>query len=212
MLAIGEKMICNGVPISVLRFLGKGKGGYSYLVQYGEQQMVLKKYHYEPCEVYTFEANKLQTELRDYKKLTGLRIPMPSLVDVNHEEQYIIKEYINGPTLAELIAEGHLPFQYYRQMKQMCTTLYETNLNIDYMPQNFVSQNGRLFYVDYERNPYSAQWDFEHWGIYFWVNRKGMRQYLKTLDHKYLSRLGKPLHTPMNDLKARIILFFLYFC
>lgn len=79
------------------------------------------------------------------------------------------------------------------------------------MPQNFVSRNGQIFYVDYERNPYSPEWDFEHWGIYFWVNRKGMKQYLKTLDHKYLSRLGKPLHTPWNDLKAALLLLLLHF-
>lgn len=212
MLKTGQQMVCNGVPITVLRFLGKGKGGYSYLIQYGKQQMVLKKYHYEPCEVYTFEADKLKTELRDYKKLTGLGIPVPVLVDVNHEEQYIIKEYIDGPTLAELAASGRLSFRYYRQMKQLCKILYGANLNIDYMPQNFATRNGQIFYVDYERNPYSPEWDFEHWGIYFWVNRKGMKQYLKTLDHKYLSRLGKPLHTPWNDLKAAFLLLLLHFC
>lgn len=212
MLKIGQQMICNEIPITVLRFLGKGKGGYSYLVQYGKQHMVLKKYHYEPCEVYIFEADKLETELRDYNKLVGLGIPVPNLVNVNHKEQYIIKEYIDGPTLAELAALGHLSFQYYRQIKQLSIILYEANLNIDYMPQNFVSRDGKIFYVDYERNPYSPQWDFEHWGIYFWVNRKGMKQYLKTLDHKYLSKLGKPIHTPWNDLKAAFILFFLRFC
>ena len=162
-------MVCNGTPITILRFLGKGKGGYSYLVQYGDQQRVLKKYHYEPCEVYTFESDKLKTELRDYRKLSGLHIPLPMLIDVNYEEQYIIKEYIDGPTLAELAASGRLSFQYYRQMKQICTILYGANLNIDYMPQNFASRNGQIFYVDYERNPYSPEWDFEHWGIYFWV-------------------------------------------
>lgn len=127
MLKIGQQMICNEIPITVLRFLGKGKGGYSYLVQYGKQHMVLKKYHYEPCEVYTFEADKLETELRDYNKLVGLGIPVPNLVNVNHKEQYIIKEYIDGPTLAELAALGHLSFQYYRQIKQLSIILYEAN-------------------------------------------------------------------------------------
>ena len=211
MLKIGQQMVCNGTPITVLRFLGKGKGGYSYLVQYGDRQRVLKKYHYEPCEVYTFESDKLKTELRDYRKLSGLHIPLPLLIDINYEEQYIIKEYIDGPTLAELAASGRLSFQYYRQMKQICTILYVSNLNIDYMPQNFASRNGQIFYVDYERNPYAPEWDFEHWGIYFWVNRRGMKQYLKTLDHKYLSKLGKPLRNPWNDLKARFFLLLLHF-
>lgn len=207
----GQHLCCNGTNIEVLCFLGKGRGGYSYLVLYGGKKMVLKKYHYEPCEVYTFEKNKLEAELRDYKKLAGLHIPMPVLVDINYEEQYIIKEYIEGPTLAELIAEGKLSFRYYLQMRELCKILYKARLNIDYMPQNFVARDGRFFYIDFERNPYSNEWDFEHWGIYFWVNRSGMKKYIKTLDHKYLSKMGKPLHTPANDLKAKLILFILHF-
>ena len=39
-------------------------------------------------------------------------------------------------------------------------------LNIDYYPTNCVVQDGLLWYVDYECNDYSEQWDFEHWIIF----------------------------------------------
>ena len=50
----------------------------------------------------------------------------------------------------------------------MCDLLYPAGLNIDYFPTNFVEQNGKLYYIDYECNGYMEQWDFEHWGIQYW--------------------------------------------
>ena len=49
-----EKMTCNHREFDVLKLLGKGKGGYSYLVTDGTQQYVLKQIHHEPCDYYTF--------------------------------------------------------------------------------------------------------------------------------------------------------------
>ena len=42
------ELTINGNPYQVLRLLGKGKGGYSYLVTDGESQYVIKQIHHEP--------------------------------------------------------------------------------------------------------------------------------------------------------------------
>ena len=68
-----EKMTVNGREFDVLRLLGKGKGGYSYLVTDGERQFVLKQIHHEPCDYYQF-GNKLEAELRDYARLQALGV------------------------------------------------------------------------------------------------------------------------------------------
>ena len=69
------KMTVNDAEYTVIKLLGKGKGGYSYLVTDGRAQYVLKQIHHEPCEYYTF-GDKLQFELRDYETLRNLGIPM----------------------------------------------------------------------------------------------------------------------------------------
>lgn len=69
------KMTVNDAEYTVIKLLGKGKGGYSYLVTDGAAQYVLKQIHHEPCEYYTF-GDKLQSELRDYETLRNLGIPM----------------------------------------------------------------------------------------------------------------------------------------
>lgn len=157
----------NGKPYIQLRLLGKGKGGYSYLVTDGETEFVLKQIHHEPCDYYQF-GDKLASELRDYARLRGLGIRMPELYAVDEPGERLLKQYIRGDTIAELVARGEMRPEYRQQMLEMCAVLYPAGLNIDYYPTNFVVQDGLLYYIDYECNGYMEQWDFEHWGSQYW--------------------------------------------
>ena len=40
------------------------------------------------------------------------------------------------------------------QVKEMCVNLYATKANIDYYPTNFVVQEDKIYYLDYECNDY----------------------------------------------------------
>ena len=162
-----DTMTVNDTEYTVLRLLGKGKGGYSYLVTDGEREYVLKQIHHEPCEYYTF-GDKLQSELRDYETLRALGIPLPRLLAVDKAQERLLKEYIAGPTVAELRASGRMDGRWTEQVRAMCAVLYPAGLNIDYYPTNFVPRGERLYYIDYECNVYMEQWDFEHWGIRYW--------------------------------------------
>ena len=75
-------MTVNGKDYGLITLLGKGKGGYSYLVTDGNIRFVLKQIHHEPCDYYQF-GNKLESELRDYATLSKVGIPMPKLLDVD---------------------------------------------------------------------------------------------------------------------------------
>ena len=44
-----EILTVNGAEYSVIKLLGKGKGGYSYLVTDGKENFVLKQIHHESC-------------------------------------------------------------------------------------------------------------------------------------------------------------------
>ena len=92
----------SNTEYTALQLLGKGKGGYSYLVTDGLEQYVLKQIHHEPCEYYTF-SDKLKAELRDYETLRRLGIPMPELLAVDERQERLLKQYIAGPTAAELL-------------------------------------------------------------------------------------------------------------
>ena len=167
-----EILTVNGKTYRVLKLLGKGKGGYSYLVtDETGRQLVLKQIHHEPCDYYQF-GDKLQSELRDYRRLRQIGIPLPELLEADVAAERILKEYIDGPTIAQLVAENRMEQSYYDQIQNMCDLLYAANTNIDYYPTNFVVREGKLYYIDYECNDYMRQWDYENWGKQYWLPQK----------------------------------------
>lgn len=162
-----EKMTVNHREFEVLKLLGKGKGGYSWLVTDGTEKYVLKQIHHEPCDYYTF-GDKLASELRDYETLKNAGIPLPRLLDVDHSQERLLKTYIDGDTVNVLVKEDRMRPEYYSQVEAMCRKLYAADLNIDYYPTNFVVQDGQLYYIDFECNHYMSEWNFENWGCKYW--------------------------------------------
>ena len=94
----------NGIPYQLLSLLGKGKGGYSYLAEKDGRQYVLKQIHHEPCPYYTF-GNKIQAERNDYDRLTAAGIRIPKMLDIDVVNERVLKEYIPGPTIFELVKQ-----------------------------------------------------------------------------------------------------------
>lgn len=173
-----ETMDVCGREFQILKLLGHGKGGYSYLVTDGEEEYVLKQIHHEPCAYYTF-GDKIQSELQDYERLKAIGIPMPELLAVDIEKERILKEYVEGDTVFDLVYRDEMRPEYIDQMMDMCRRLYPANTNIDYFPTNLIVRNGALVYVDYECNDYMEQWNFENWGIRYWSKTPEFLQYLR---------------------------------
>ena len=171
-----ETIRLNEKEFSVIRLLGKGKGGYSYLVRDEAGEYVLKQIHHEPCDYYQF-GDKLASELRDYERLRSVGIPIPRLLEVDQEQERILKEYICGDTIDKLVKEDRMEERYFHQMEDMCRLLYPAGLNIDYFPTNFVVREGQIYYIDFECNEYQEQWDFEHWGSLYWSKTPEFLEY-----------------------------------
>ena len=165
---MNDIMTVNGIEYEIIKLLGRGKGGYSYLAQKGEKLFVLKQIHHEPCDYYTF-GNKIESEIRDYHRLKEVGIKMPEMIDVDIENERILKEFIDGDTIFDIVARGEMKQTYIDQVKEMCALLYPQGLNIDYYPTNFIPQNDILYYIDYECNGYMDEWTFENWGIQYWI-------------------------------------------
>ena len=142
-----ETMMVNGKEYTLLKLLGKGKGGYSWLAEADDGRAVtLKQIHHEPCDYYQF-GDKLAAELADYRRLSEIGIPMPEMLDVDRENERIVKEYIKGETVYEMVLQDRLPETCLEQIRAMCRLLYPAHTNIDYFPTNFILQtwtNGTL--------------------------------------------------------------------
>lgn len=172
-----KKLSVNGKDYNIIKLLGKGKGGYSYLADDGHKEYVLKQIHHEPCSYYQF-GDKVQAEINDYKRLKEIGIRIPEMIDVDVKNERILKEYIDGDTIFHLVKTDNMKNDYFIQIKEMCNLLYPANTNIDYFPTNFVVQNGLIYYIDYECNNYMEEWNFENWGIKYWSKTEEFLKYL----------------------------------
>ena len=101
------------------------------------------------------------------------------MLDVDIENERIIKEYIDGPTIYELVKDDAMDDSYIVQVREMAQMVYSAGLNIDYFPTNFVVANGAIFYIDYECNLYMDEWNFENWGIKYWSKTKEFLEYMQ---------------------------------
>ncbi len=164
---MAERFVVNGKTYQTIKLLGHGKGGYSYLVEGDKKLFVLKQIHHEPCDYYQF-GDKMQAELHDYQRLSEVGIHLPKLIAFDLEQEIILKEYIDGPTIAELVEQKALQPEHIEKVFRMQNQCITKGLNIDYYPTNFIVQGENLYYIDYECNLYDPKWDFDHWGAQYW--------------------------------------------
>ena len=163
-----EFLSVNNKYFKVIKLLGKGKGGYSYLVEdESSNRFVLKQIHHEPCSYYQF-GNKIEAEINDYKRLYDAQIRIPKMLDVDIEQERILKEYIDGETIVHYVKNDLMNESFYEQIEEMVNLLKNKNLNIDYYPTNFIVQNGLIYYIDYECNTYCEEWNYLNWGSKYW--------------------------------------------
>jgi hypothetical protein len=169
--------IC-GKCYRLIRLLGHGKGGYSWLADCDGSPAVVKQIHHEPCDYYSF-GNKIEAERNDYERLkaAGIRIPEMLAIDVNAER--LVKEYIEGPTIYELVRDGSSAEPWLLQVLEMAGKAKAAGMNIDYFSTNFVVQahTDLLYYIDYECNEYTEEWNFENWGVRYWSQTPDFLKY-----------------------------------
>ena len=161
--------------------LGRGKGGYSYLAEWDGHPAVLKQIHHEPCDYYAF-GNKIEAEQRDHDRLLAAGIRIPRMLAIDTHAERIVKEYIEGPTVFDLVKNGASAEPYLAQARDMAERAKAAGLNIDWFPTNFAVRDGLIWYVDYECNEYMDEWSFENWGIRYWSRTPEFEAYLKEHD------------------------------
>ena len=154
---MNKEMNVNGKSYTIIKLLGKGKGGYSYLAESGNNRYVLKQIHHEPCDYYQF-GNKLEAEIRDYKKLEEIGIKMPAMLEIDVKNERILKEFIDGDTIYQLVLEDKMKTDYIEQLHR---------------------HNEEIYYVDFECNNYIEKWNFENWGVKYWSKTPEFLQYVK---------------------------------
>ena len=101
------------------------------------------------------------------------------MLAVDIEAERIVKEYIKGETIFDLVKGGVSVELYLPQVREMAAQAKAHGLNIDYFPTNFVVRDGLIWYVDYECNSYMDEWSFDNWGVKYWSRTPEFEKHLR---------------------------------
>ena len=85
---------------------------------------------------------------------------MPEMLDVDRENERIVKEYIEGRRSMKWSCRTACPRPAWNRSGP-CAACLPGPHHIDYFPTNFILQNGVLYYVDYECNNYMDEWNLK---------------------------------------------------
>ena len=170
---ISDTINILGERYKVQKTLGKGKGGYSFLVEDTKGRFfTLKCFHHETVEYYTFSTNKVDLELNAYRFLIHSSVKIPRLLYWDREREIILKEFIPGETALERVERGEDLSSYFPTLSYIQREMKERSVNLDWYPSNFIDYNNDLYYIDYEISPYEEKWSFENWGVHYWKKNK----------------------------------------
>lgn len=196
----------------IIQTLGQGKTGTAYLVKKNNSQFVLKKMN-EQTEDPQKTVEIFNGEKYCYERMSKIGKGIPKLFEFDEKNHFLVKEYIQGETAATLathdaFCKDGLTENHFRQILDMSRRFKKVGIHVDYFPTNFIYTNsGELYCIDYECYDYNSEWDFEHWGIYYWLNKDGMRDHLEKGGTSKLNKPGtfKPFDEPFEELKKRVI-------
>ena len=169
---ISDTINILGERYKVQKTLGKGKGGYSFLVEDSKGRFfTLKCFHHETVDYYTFSTNKVDLELNAYRFLLDSSVKIPRLLYWDREREIMLKEYIEGETALERVERGEDLSSYFHTLSSLQSEMRKRSVNLDWYPSNFIDYNNALYYIDYEISPYEDKWSFENWGIAYWKKK-----------------------------------------
>ena len=169
---ISDTINILGDRYKVQKTLGKGKGGYSFLVEDSKGRFfTLKCFHHETVDYYTFSTNKVDLELNAYRFLLDSSVKIPRLLYWDREREIMLKEYIEGETALERVERGEDLSSYFPTLSSLQSEMRKRSVNLDWYPSNFIDYNNALYYIDYEISPYEDKWSFENWGIAYWKKK-----------------------------------------
>lgn len=200
-LKVGSLVPALGRQWRLKRLVGQGKSALCWLGETlpesgdGPQQkpdsLVIKEFRYHRDNYIPLEEN-LHREEEAYRSLLHQGIPLARLYGRDPDRNLLFKEFCFGFSAAQLIGRGELSQEKLKAMTLLALRCEAAGFTIDYFPPNYFFRENQPVLVDYEMNPYSDEWNFRNWGIYYWFNRRGMKEYCETGKADLLNLPGQP--------------------
>ncbi|OJF76088.1 MAG: hypothetical protein BKP49_08010 [Treponema sp. CETP13] len=209
---LDNKLIINGDVYSYLSKIGEGKSAISLLYEnHNHKKVTLKNYiQTEQNAIPLTEA--VNFEILSHERMAVAGISIPKLIGFNKEKLLLVKEYIDGPVMIDYVAQGKITDQILQKMFDLHYKLKRAGFHVDFYPANFIICNDRMYCIDYEAHEYNSEWDFINWGIFYWLNTNGIKEFLVTKNPDLINKPGtyKPYDAAFLEERNRLVTKFSY--
>ncbi len=177
----------DGRAYSLIRELGRGKSAISYLYGCDGELVTVKRYIEVAHNGIPFEQ-ALEVELLSYQRMCQAGVRCPELLGYCTEQYLLVKRFVPGEVISDRVAAGTLTDAIFAKAFAYANQLKQHGFHVDFFPANFVLSDDELYCIDYEAHPYMEEWNFPNWGIFYWLNQQGLRQFLQDGQHHHINK------------------------
>lgn len=124
----------------------------------------------------TFKSDYID-EINSIKKLSRTGIKQPKLKFIDKKQGYVVREYVEGPTLFEYILDHDFDEAIYKQIYLNAYYARIAGFNLDYDLKSWIFANGVLYYNSLYTEKYKPELDFTKQAIRCWFLSDELRKY-----------------------------------
>ena len=113
--------------------------------------------------------DEFNNELASYKKLKKMGISCPKLLRKDKKTLNIAFQYVDAKNMADVLSEGDIPDKCFQELFNIYRFARFSKIELNYLPEYFILENGKLYYTSYEVFPMNKEKNLENYGLRFWL-------------------------------------------
>lgn len=161
-------------------------------IQVGHKEFNLVQIISDKCSIVErngkrFFLRKLDSLLEDgdmqiycAKRLSTSGVNFPKIYKIDKKRELMLSEYIEGENLAQFLSSSDMPEKAFENLFINAYMAKRNHMTLDYLPENFIIQNDKLFYIALFYKKYDKSEDLTEKYIRLYFNTTDLMNYLKT--------------------------------
>ena len=126
--------------------------------------------------IFPNDANSCLNYLESHKKFNNTGVKHPKVVALDKKKLIVISEFIDGPTVQELLIKSDLDEKIYEKIFLMTYLARANREALNYDPELYRFDGEELYYMGTDLYPYKDELKFVDKGIKLWFYTKEFNQ------------------------------------
>ena len=121
----------------------------------------------------------LKNYVKEVKFLASCGLNVPKLMIIDKKSGFVLSQFIEGETVLDTLMKTELSEAHYRGIFALAYRCKLEKVSINFLPENFVLVNDKLYYLSTDYNKYSEQDNFVNKYVRLWFYTTELCEHLK---------------------------------